>query len=108
MTAFIAFAPASVIWLGRITHFQSSPGTFRGFCPDCGARLYFRSDRWPEEIHIHAATQEDGSGYAPDAQVFCPERPDWLDRLPATPAHDGFQRAPASRAGPHLGPDTPA
>ncbi|RWB19366.1 MAG: GFA family protein [Mesorhizobium sp.] len=94
-TAFLGLRSEHVNWSGEIVHYESSPGTFRGFCPSCGTRLYFRSDRWPSEIHVHAATLTDPGEYQPDAQVFMPSRAKWLDRLPSVPAHDGFQQAPA-------------
>ncbi|TIT25983.1 MAG: GFA family protein, partial [Mesorhizobium sp.] len=80
-------------------HFESSPNTFRGFCPACGTRLYFRSDTWPREIHVHAATMTNPDDYQPDAQVLTRSRMKWLDRLPSIPAHDGFQEKPADRPG---------
>ncbi|TIU25151.1 MAG: GFA family protein, partial [Mesorhizobium sp.] len=84
-------------WSGDITHYESSPGTFRGFCPSCGTRLYFRSDKWPSEVHVHAATMTDPAEYRPDAQVLMRSRAKWLDRLQSIPAHDGFQQAPKRR-----------
>lgn len=96
-TAFVGLLTDTVTWTGEITHFESSPGTYRGFCPSCGSRLYFRSDRWPEEIHIHAATLIDQGGYRPDAQVVLAERAPWLDHLDAAERCGGFHRAPETR-----------
>ncbi|WP_292247744.1 GFA family protein, partial [Mesorhizobium sp.] len=99
LTAFLGMRPEQVSWTGEIRHFESSPNTFRGFCPACGTRLYFRSDRWPREIHVHAATMTNPDDYQPDAQVLTRSRMKWLDRLPSIPAHDGFQEKPADRPG---------
>ncbi|CDX19350.1 conserved hypothetical protein [Mesorhizobium sp. ORS 3324] len=96
-TAFLGMRPGQLRWTGDIRHYESSPNTFRGFCPSCGTRLYFRSDRWPDEVHVHAATLTDPDDYQPDAQVLMRSRLKWLDRLPSIPAHEGFQRAPADR-----------
>ncbi len=93
-TATVGLDPAEVAWHGEVTHFESSPGTFRGFCPKCGTRLYFRSDKWPDEIHIHAATLRDGIAYTPTAQVVMRSRADWLDLLDDISAHDAFHQAP--------------
>ena len=93
-TAFVGLPSDSVTWSGAITHFESSPGTWRGFCPSCGSRLYFRSDRWPEEVHVHAATLADQSGYRPDAQVVLAERAPWLDHLDTAARCDGFHQPP--------------
>ena len=74
---------------------REQPTTFRGFYPSCGSRLYSRSDKWPTEIHVHAATMTDPDDYRPDAQVVMRSRAKWLDRLPSIPTHDGFQQKPS-------------
>ncbi len=94
-THFLGLMPDAVQWLGTINHYESSPGTFRGFCPSCGTRLYFRSDKWPEEIHVHAATLTDRSEYRPTAQVVLRSKAKWLDDLDALPAHESFEVIPA-------------
>jgi hypothetical protein len=92
--AFLGFAPHAVQWDGPKTDYQSSPGTWRGFCPTCGSRLYFRSDKWPEEIHLHAGTLDDPAAYAPDRHVVIAERVPWLDQIDSLPTDDGFGVAP--------------
>lgn len=94
-TAFLGLRSEQLSWTGDIVHYESSPNTFRGFCPSCGSRLYFRSDRWPTEIHVHAATMTDPGDYRPDAQVLVRSRAKWLDGLPSIPTHDGFQQQPS-------------
>ena len=95
VTAFLGLRLDQVNWTGDIKHYESSPNTFRGFCPSCGTRLYFRSDRWPSELHVHAATLTDPDQYRPDAQVLIRSKAKWLDLLPSIPAHDGFQQEPS-------------
>ena len=97
LTAFLGMKLEQLSWAGEIVHYESSPDIFRGFCPSCGTRLYFRSDKWPNEIHVHAATMADPSQYRPDAQTFVGSKAEWLDRLNSIPAHDGFQRPPSMR-----------
>ncbi len=94
MTAFLGLRPGQLHWAGEIEHYESSPGTHRGFCPRCGTRLYFRSQKWPDEIHIHAATLMNPGEYQPDAQVFMRSRAEWLDRLSSIPGYQGFQIDP--------------
>ena len=94
-TAFLGMRPEHLSWTGDVVHYESSPNTFRGFCPSCGSRLYFRSDKWPTEIHVHAATMTDPGDYRPDAQVVMRSKAKWLDRLPSIPTHDGFQQKPS-------------
>jgi hypothetical protein len=96
MTAFLGMNTEQLLWNGEIRHFESSSGTYRGFCPSCGTRLYFRSGRWPKETHVHAATLTNPGEYRPDAQVFTRSRPDWLDRLASIPGHEDFHTQPAN------------
>jgi hypothetical protein len=95
-TAFIGMTSEALQWSGNITHYESSPSTFRGFCPVCGTRLYFRSDRWPHETHVHAHTLRNPSDYQPTAQVMMRSKASWLDGLDAIPVHEQFQKAPAT------------
>ena len=95
LTAFLGLYSAQLHWNGKIEDFASSPGTYRGFCPSCGSRLYFRSERWPTETHVHAATLTDPNEYRPDAQVFVASRAKWLDKLSSLPGHEGFHTKPA-------------
>jgi hypothetical protein len=104
-TAFVGMRPEQLSWTGEISHYESSPGTFRGFCPACGTRLYFRSDRWPTEVHVHAATMSEPDVYRPDAQVVVRSRATWLDHLASIPAYEEFQQSPASTGRPN---DRPA
>ena len=99
LTAFLGMLTTQLHWSGKIEHYESSAGTYRGFCPACGTRLYFRSDRWLEETHVHAATLTNPNDYRPDAQVLMRSRAGWLDLLDAIPGHDGFQRPPAEQTG---------
>lgn len=93
-TAFIGLRPETVDWAGEVNHFESSPGCWRGFCPACGTRLYFRSEKWPGEIHIHAATLSNPKSYQPSAQVVLRSRMAWLDQLEDLPAFSSFQASP--------------
>lgn len=36
--------------------YASSDDSRRGFCPRCGSSLFFRSARWPDEIHVVRAS----------------------------------------------------
>lgn len=94
-TAFLGMRPEKLNWVGDIVHYESSPKTFRGFCPSCGTRLYFRSEKWPLEVHVHAATMTSPSDYQPSAQVVVRSKAKWLDRLTSIPSYEGFQESPA-------------
>jgi hypothetical protein len=91
--------PEQLTWAGEIVHYESSHRTFRGFCPSCGTRLYFRSEKWPSEIHVHAATMIDPSKYRPSAQVVVRSKAKWLEQLSAIPSFELFQENPSAQAG---------
>ena len=99
-TAYLGLKPEGLTWSGAFTDYQSSPGTFRGFCPTCGTRLYFRSESWPDEIHLHAATMSGPDDYRPDAQVVMRSKAGWLDQLQSIPTFDDFQLLPVGRTEP--------
>lgn len=93
-TAFVGLHPDGLRWSGKVNHYQSSPGARRGFCPDCGTRLYFQSTNWPGEIHLHAATLDDPAWYKPDAHVCLSSSPDWVAPADEVPKISGFHAAP--------------
>lgn len=96
-TAFIGLQIEEVEWFGDINHFESSPGTFRGFCPSCGTRLYFRSTQWPGEIHLHAATLSDPKTYEPTDEVVLRSKAPWLNHMEQIPKYHDFDVPPESK-----------
>ncbi len=65
--------------------YESSPGAERGFCARCGSTLFFRSEKWPGELHIVRANIAEGATRTPQAHVFVDTAVDWLqlgDSLP--------------------------
>lgn len=92
--AFICLSQEHVQVTGPINHFESSPSTHRGFCQNCGTRMYFRSNKWPDEIHFLATTLDDPSDYSPTAQVCLDTRLKWLDTLDQISGHCTFQKDP--------------
>ena len=93
-TTFIGLVPDTVKWTGEITHYESSKGTHRGFCPKCGTRLYFKSESWPGEVHIHAATLDDPNAYIPDAHVVLRSKLPWLHLNDDIPIYQNFEATP--------------
>jgi hypothetical protein len=86
---------------GTIRTYASSPGVERGFCPRCGSPVTFTGERWPDEVHLFAATLEDAATLAPRAHVNFAESLPWADLHDALPRYDGFG-AGAKPA--HIGP----
>ncbi|MDH4040100.1 MAG: GFA family protein [Gammaproteobacteria bacterium] len=59
--------------------YHSSPDSERGFCSACGSTLFFRSERWPGEIHL-ARTNIDGDiDLAPSVHVHCESQAHWFE-----------------------------
>ena len=68
--------------------YESSPGASRGFCPRCGSPMFFRSTRWPGEMHVARALFTDPLDRDPMAHVYYDDHVPWLavnDALPKKP-----------------------
>jgi hypothetical protein len=60
-------------------------GGARGFCGRCGSPMFFKSERWPGELHIARALFLAPIDRAPQAHVFYETHVDWAsvgDALP--------------------------
>ncbi len=88
-TSYIAFNRDAVTFDGEPETYASSPGAERGFCGDCGAQIFYKSERWPEEIHLFAASLDNPDDFTPEAHFFWNERVAWAD------LNDGLPRHPA-------------
>jgi hypothetical protein len=76
-----AHGAAFVTWVGvednrftplnqqSLSWYRSSEDGERGFCSSCGSTLFFRSTRWPNEIHIARANIEGDIDIEPTAHV---------------------------------------
>lgn len=85
-----AHGAAFVTWIGmaedrvriddaqsQLRWFASSPGAERGFCACCGSSLFFRSARWPGELHLAHGNLDGEADRAPMAHVFWDTHADW-------------------------------
>jgi hypothetical protein len=95
MTTYVGFGTTDVSWSGegRKT-FESSPGVERSFCERCGSPMSFVGSRWPDEVHLFAASFKDPSALRPSVHVHAGEQLPWLllgDGLPryATTPREG-------------------
>jgi hypothetical protein len=68
----------------------SSAGAQRGFCGRCGTPLFFRSSRWPGELHVTRASFDGPVDREPQAHVFWDTHVDWVHI-----ADDGLPRKTA-------------
>lgn len=62
----------------RLHWYRSSDQGERGFCLRCGSTLFFRSPRWPGELHVTLANFLDPVDRAPQAHVFWDTHVDWV------------------------------
>jgi hypothetical protein len=87
-----AHGAAFVTWIGvpeeqfdfvtgrdSVQWYASSADSRRGHCRHCGSPLFFRSARWPGEIHVVRANVAGDIDRAPDGHVHTDTRVDWLD-----------------------------
>lgn len=97
---------AFVTWVGLEEHqcriddpqhllqwYQSSAEGQRGFCKQCGSTLFFKSSRWPDEIHITLSNFQTPLDKTPQVHAFWDTHVDWLnfdDELPRKTAKQIF------------------
>ncbi len=84
-----AHGAAFVTWVGaaeervtiddsRLSWYQSSDRAERGFCSICGSSLFFRSERWPGEIHITRVNFRGDIDREPDGHAFYDSHVSWF------------------------------
>jgi hypothetical protein len=74
---------------GDLTTFASSADAQRQFCKRCGSHLFFRSKRWPGEVHFTLATVLSPEGLTPTVHVFWDDRTKWLEGSETLPHRGG-------------------
>jgi hypothetical protein len=97
-----AHGAAFVTWIGvpepqfdfvagrdSVQWYASSPDSRRGFCRHCGSPLFFRSERWPGEIHVARAQIPGPIDREPEGDVHTDTRVPWLDAAPDRGAAGG-------------------
>ena len=68
--------------------YRSSPGVKRLFCASCGSPIAYLGDRWPDEIHLYAATLAKPQDIAPEFHVHWSERLPWIELADSLPKYD--------------------
>ena len=63
---------------GVLRWHASSPPARRGFCSRCGSPLFFRSERWPGELHVALAHFDGPVDRAPQVHVHWDSHVDWF------------------------------
>jgi hypothetical protein len=86
----VAEARFDLVKKAGLRWYQSSDIAERGFCADCGSTLFFRSRRWPNEIHVARANVEGDLDIEPAVHVSygSPEVP-WFKFTDGLPHRHG-------------------
>ena len=80
--AFIGVARNRLDWIGAApATYASSPGVTRSFCGHCGTQVAFHSERWPDEVHVYAASLDDASLVEAEAHYHAGEAVPWINDL---------------------------
>ncbi|NQZ10396.1 MAG: GFA family protein [Algicola sp.] len=64
---------------GALRWYASTPQAQRGFCHECGSTLFFRSSRWPGEIHVVRANINSKVDLQPKAHVYWDTHVNWFE-----------------------------
>lgn len=75
---------------GEVRWYDSSPGVRRGFCPVCGANLFWDDTRTPM-VSIFAGTLDEPTGLRLRGHIFVADKGDYYeidDGLPQAPGAD--------------------
>lgn len=90
MTSFLGVPRKAFRFTGQEpASYQSSPGVQRRFCAACGSPMAYESERWPDEIHLYAASLERPEEYRAQAHVHFAEHLPWFDTTDDLPRKPG-------------------
>ena len=59
--------------------YASSPVAQRGFCGDCGSSMLFKSEKWPDEMHVCLPNIQDPIDRQPEGHAHYGSHVDWLE-----------------------------
>ncbi|QYJ76746.1 GFA family protein [Shewanella sp. FJAT-52076] len=84
--AWMDFKAEQVTWLaGEVKEYASSDNIRRGFCPECGCTLTYRSTQYPDYLTLSICSLDDASQISPKYHIHTHSRQPWLtiqDSLP--------------------------
>ncbi|WP_395769717.1 GFA family protein [Arenimonas sp.] len=70
---------------GVLRWYSATENAYRGFCENCGTTVFFKSARWPGELHITVVNFSEALDREPQAHVNWETHQPWLhldDGLP--------------------------
>ena len=68
-----------------LSWYHSSADSERGFCSTCGSSLFFRSGRWPGQLHIVRANIQGDIDTAPSSHAYWDSHAPWFEFEDALP-----------------------
>jgi hypothetical protein len=92
-TAFAAAAMTPVAQLNitqgnaLIKRYESSPGTFRSFCSQCGSMLFFAQNSAPQNIYFSLGTLDECT-LKPRVHLYVSSKAPWYDIADNLPQHE--------------------
>ncbi len=85
----LAVPAAALKITGEIKHYEckgdSGNRVSRGFCPDCGARLFGKSSGMPDLAIIFAGSLDDASQFQPAMDIYTSSAQPWDHMNPQLP-----------------------
>jgi hypothetical protein len=59
--------------------FSATENAYRGFCKECGSTIFFKSARWPGELHITVVNIHETLDCLPQVHVHWDSHQPWID-----------------------------
>ncbi|WP_341502148.1 GFA family protein [Gallaecimonas sp. GXIMD4217] len=77
-----------VTWLsGELKEYASSEDVRRGFCPDCGTAMSYRSTQYPDYYTLAITTLDDPNQISPSYHIHTDGQLKWLHLADDCPRH---------------------
>lgn len=68
--------------------YSATENAYRGFCSHCGSTVFFKSARWPGELHIPVVNLHGPLDKAPQVHVNWSSHQPWLTQTEQLPRKD--------------------
>lgn len=65
--------------------YSATENAYRGFCNECGSTIFFKSARWPCELHITAVNILEPLDRSPQMHVYWDNHQPWIELTDALP-----------------------